>query len=130
MTDLKPTSQQINAIGKYLYKHLGGAQSLKISPNMCDVYFIILYQLPYDKQYLKNGREKNDVHEMLIDANITTYKNKIRVNTIEITPEEKTLGFDLFDPAISQDLELARSLIYQRVVKRVSKAYKDYIFLI
>lgn len=130
MTDLKPTSQQINAIGKYLYKHLGGAQSLKISPNMCDVYFIILYQLPYDKQYLKNGREKNDVHEMLIDLNITTYRNSIRVNTIEVTLNERTLGFDLFDPAISQNLEYAQSLIYTTVVKRIARAYKDYNFLI
>lgn len=125
-----PTSQQVNKIGKFLFKNLGGSRSIKFSPNTCDVYFIILYQLPYDQQYLKNGREKNDVHEMLLDLNITTYQNKIRVNVIEVTPEEKTLGFDLFEPEIAQNLPLAKSLIYDRVVKRVAKAYKDYNFLI
>ena len=125
-----PTSQQINKIGKYLYKNLAGAQSFKVSSNMCDVTFIILYQLPYNKQFVKNTPEQNDVHEMLIDANITTYRNQIRVNTIEITPDERTLGFDLFDPKISQNLEYAKSLIYNTVVKRVAKAYRDYIFLI
>ena len=130
MDNAVPTSQQINKIGKYLYKTLAGAQSMKISPNMCDVYFIILYQLPYEKQFVRNTPEQNDVHEMLIDANITTYRNHIRVNTIEVTPEERTLGFDLFNPAIAQNLEYAKSAIYDRIIKRVTKAYKDYIFLI
>ena len=126
-----PTSQQINKIGKYLYKNLGGAESIKISPNMCDVYFIILYQLPYEQQFVKNGPEVNKkIHEMLIDINITTYRNQIRVNTIEVTPEEKTLGFDLFDPNISQNLEAAKDAIFKTVVSRVAKAYKDWIFLI
>lgn len=126
-----PTSEQINKIGKYLYKNFGGSQSIEFSPNMCDVYFIILYQLPYDKQFVRNGPAVNKkIHEMIIDANITTYRNKIRVNTIEITPEERTLGFDLFDPSIAQNLEYARAAIYDRIVKRVAKAYKDYIFLI
>lgn len=131
MTNNVPTSQQINKIGKYLYKNFGGSQSMEISPNMCDVYFIILYQLPYEKQFVRNGPAVNKkIHEMLIDANITTYRNKIRVNTIEVTPEEKTLGFDLFEPAIAQNLEYAKDAILDRIVKRVSKAYKDYNFLI
>lgn len=126
-----PISQQINKIGKYLYKNLGGAKSIEISPNMCDVYFYILYQLPYEKQFVRNEPEVNKkIHEMLIDVNITTYRNQIRVNTIEVTPEEKTLGFDLFDPAISQNLEYAKNAIFDRIVKRVSRAYKDYNFLI
>lgn len=127
---MTPTSQQVNKIGKYLYKNLGGSRSIKFSPNMCDVYFIILYQLPYNKQFVRNTPEQNDVHEMLINANITTYQNKIRVNTIEVTSEEKTLGFDLFEPELAQNLPLAKSLIYDTIVKRVARAYKDYIFLI
>ena len=131
MVDNKiPASQQINKLGKYMYKNLAGAQSIKVSPNMCDVYFIILYQLPYNKQFVRNTPEQNDVHEMLIDLNITTYRNQIRVNTIEVTPNERTLGFDLFDPNVTQNLDYAKSLIYNKVVKRIASAYRDYNFLI
>ena len=60
-----PISQQINKIGKYLYKNLGGAKSIEISPNMCDVYFYILYQLPYEKQFVRNEPEVNKkIHEI------------------------------------------------------------------
>ena len=121
MSNLIPTSQQINKIGKYLYKNFGGSEKITCGPNMCDVYFIILYQIPYDRQFVRNGPEVNKkIHEMLIDANITTYQNKIRVDTIEVTPEAKTLGFDLFDPSIA----------HNKIVKRVARAYRDYIFLI
>lgn len=120
--------QQVNKIGQYLYKHIDGALDIKKSGNMCDVYFMILYQIP--KLQRRFGHpEDREMHEMHINLNITTYQNKIRVNVIEISPEEKTLGCYVFSPEVMDDLENAKKLILDKVVKRVSKVYEDYDFL-
>lgn len=119
-----PASQQVNRIGKYLYKHLDGAYNYKKSGNMYDVYCTLLYQLKPEF-----GGEVNDVKEMTIDINVTTYQNKLRINTIEMTPKERTLGFDLMKPEELIDLQKAMEIIIRKVGNRIRKAYKDYIIL-
>ena len=119
----------VNVLGTYLYKHLDGAFKYITSSNMCDVYFTLLYQLRPEDQRPENTPEENDVHELTINLNLTTYQNKIRVNIIERTPMEKTLGCDVYPPEKLQDLEAAKDMIFAKVVKRVSKAYKDFDFL-
>lgn len=119
-----PASQQVNRVGKYLYKHLDGAYDYKKSGNMYDVYCTLLYQLKPEF-----GGEVNDVKEMTIDINITTYQNKLRINTIEMTPKERTLGFDLVKPEDLIDLQKAMEIIIWKVGNRIRKAYKDYIIL-
>lgn len=119
-----PASQQVNRVGKYLYKHLDGAYDYKKSGNMYDVYCTLLYQLKPEF-----GGEVNDVKEMTIDINITTYQNKLRINTIEMTPKERTLGFDLMKPEELIDLQKAMEIIIWKVGNRIRKAYKDYIIL-
>lgn len=114
-----PASKQVNRVGKYLYKTFKGLKYIT-SSNMCDVYIILLYAEP----------ESNDVQEMILDINITTYQNKIRVNIIEVTPKERTIGFDLYTSEEMMNLQEASKKIYQKIVKRVSKAYQDYDFLI
>ena len=123
------SSQIVNKIGKYLKKGLDGAFKFKVSSNMCDVYVTVLYQLPWQQQIPGKGKEYNDVHEMTLDLNITTYQNKIRVNVIEVSPNAKTIGYDLFDPEALSDLEEAKKRIIKRVRARISKEYKDYLFL-
>lgn len=66
---------------------------------------------------------------MTININITTYQNKIRINTIEMTPMERTLGFDLMKPEDMMDLQKAKEIIIWIVGNRIRKAYKDYIIL-
>lgn len=119
-----PASQQVNRVGKYLYKHLDGAYDYKKSGNMYDVYCTLLYQLKPEF-----GGEVNDVKEMTIDINITTYQNKLRINTIEMTPKERTLGFDLMKPEDLIDLQKAMEIIIWKVGNRIRNAYKDYIIL-
>lgn len=119
-----PASQQVNRVGKYLYKHLDGAYDYKKSGNMYDVYCTLLYQLKPEF-----GGEVNDVKEMTIDINVTTYQNKLRINTIEMTPKERTLGFDLMKPEELIDLQKAMEIIIWKVGNRIRKAYKDYIIL-
>lgn len=122
-------SQQVNRVGKYLYKHLDGAFKIKNSSNTCDIYSTVLYQIPYLKRIPGKGKEYNDVHEMTINLNITTYQNKVRINIIEMDPNERTIGYDLYKPEVLEDLDFACKLIYQKVCKRISKAYEDYDFL-
>ena len=69
------------------------------------------------------------MHKMKIDINITNDENKIRVNVIEISPKERTLGCYVFSPEVMDDLENAKKLILDKVVKRVSKVYEEYDFL-
>lgn len=120
-----PASQQVNRIGKYLYKHLDGAYKFHKSGNMYDVYCTLLYELK--EEY---SGTKNDVQEMTININITTYQNKIRINTIEMAPQERTLGSDSMKPEELTDLQTAMKIILWKVGNRVRKAYKDYIILI
>lgn len=117
-------SALVNKIGMYLYKHLDGAFKYTKDRNTFDVYVTLLYELK--EEY---GGVKNDVQEMTINISITTYQNKIRVNTIEVTPQARTLGFDLFKIEDMQDMELAMSIIKWKVSKRIQKAYKQYIIL-
>lgn len=124
-----PANQQVNRIGKYLYNNIDGAFNYKTSSNMCDVYFTLLYQLPEYAQDASKGEEYNDVHEITVDINITTYQNKVRVNTIELDPMQRTLGYDLYDPCVLEDLEIAKKKIFAKVVKKVAKAYSEYEFL-
>ena len=91
---LPELSQSVNSIGKYLYKNLSGSINFKKSSNMFDIWTIVLYQIPSEliKKYnLTEDKYKED-HEMVININITTYQEKIRVNLIEETPDEVTLG--------------------------------------
>lgn len=119
-----PASQQVNRVGKYLYKHLDGAYEYHKSSNMYDVYCTLLYELKEEF-----GGIRNDVKEMTININITTYQNKLRINTIEMTPQERTLGFDLMKPEELVDLQAAMNIIKKKVGNRIRRAYKNYTIL-
>lgn len=127
--NVKP-SQQINSLGQYLYDTMDGAFKIEKHPNSCDVYFKLLYEVPRLQRIPGKQKEGyNDVHEIVIDVNLATYQNKIRMDIIEVTPNAKTLGFDLFEPEKMKDLKVARSLIWSTLNKRVSKAYQQYDFI-
>lgn len=122
-----PPGQLVNKLGKFLYRHLDGAFKYEQHDNMCDVYITVLYSIPAD---IATRYELDpEIHEMTIDVNITTYQNKIRVDTIEVSPEECTLGFDLFPPEMMQDLNAALDKVYAKVVKRITNRYKDWDFI-
>lgn len=91
---------------------------------MYDVYCTLLYQLK--PEYVG---KVNDVQEMTININITTYQNKIRINTIEMTPKEHTLGYDTMKPEEMIDLKQAMEIIIWKVGNKIRKAYKTYLLL-
>lgn len=123
--------QLVNKLGRFMYKHLDGAFKIENTANMCDVYITVLYAIPRDiiELYKLYEPKYSEVNEMTIDINITTYQNKIRVDTIEVTPEEATLGFDLFPPEKLEDLNKALQLVYGKVCKRIQKRFEDFEFL-
>lgn len=121
-----PASKQVKRIGQYLYKHIDGAYDFKSSSNNYDVYFLLLYEL---KKELREPGKDYPVQEMKININVTTYQNKVRINIIELTPKERTIGFDLYTPEKVQDLQKAYPVIMEKIYKRIYKAYEDYYFL-
>lgn len=124
-----PAGQMVNKIGNYLYKHIDSAFRFQKGANTYDVWFYLYYQIPYLQQIPEKGNEYNSMHEMVINLNITTYQNKIRVNTIECNPEEMTLGYDLYKPEQLVDIDSMRNIILQKVIKHVEKRYQDYDFV-
>ena len=124
-----PASQIVNVLGKYLKRNIDSAESIRFSSNMCDVVFTIYYQIPAEFQIPEKGEEYNDVHEMKVDINITTYRNKVRINLIEISPQSRTIGFDVYEPELFTNMSYARDAIMKKVQRRVSRAYKDFDFL-
>lgn len=117
-------SQQVNRIGKYLSKHMNGTIKSKQSPNTYDLYVTLLYSLK--PEY---GGDSTVVDEMTINISITTYQNKIRINTIEVTPDERTLGFDTINLEDISDLPTAQKIVEWKVGKRLRKAYENYVIL-
>lgn len=118
-------SQAVNIVGRFLYNHIDGAYNIKRSANSVDVYFIILYQ---KKEELREDSDK-DMHEMKLNINITTYDDKLRMNIIELSPEERTLGFNTFALAKFDDLNSGYNLVMKTLEKRLNKYYEDYDFI-
>lgn len=121
-----PASKQVKRIGQYLYKHIDGAYDFKSYSNNYDVYFLLLYEL---KKELREPGKDYPVQEMKININVTTYQNKVRINIIELTPKERTIGFDLYTPEKVQDLQKVYPVIMEKIYKRIYKTYEDYYFL-
>ena len=129
---MKPvsSSQLVNQVGQWLYKHIDGAYKAVRHSNTYDIYMTVYYQLPRLQQV--PGREAegyNDMHEMKVNISLTTYQNKIRVNIHEVTPEQWTFGYILIPPDQLQTVENARELIYEKVIRKIENHYKDYLFL-
>ncbi len=129
---MKPvsTNQLVKQVGQYLYKHIDGAYKAVSSSNTYDVYVEVYYQLPREQQVPgKQSEGYNDMHTMKININLTTYQNKIRVNIHELTPNQWTFSYMIIPPEKLQDVQQSMYLIYNKVLEKIKKHYKDYIFL-
>lgn len=127
-TQLMSTSKLVTSIGKYIYKNVEGAISQKSMPNSYEVRILVLYEIP-KLQRRVGYKEDQDLNEMIINLNLTTYKNKIRVNLIEETPEEQTLGYDLYEPDKLMNPSIARDRILEKVYTRLKKRFSEYEFV-
>lgn len=129
--NLQANGQLINAVGKYLYKHLDSAFKFEKSANMCDVYVNVLYEIPPEivKTYKIENPLYLKVNEMVIDINLTVYQDKVRMNLIEMDPEEKTIGFSTFQPDKLRNSQQAYELIYAKVIKQLTKEFAGFDFI-
>lgn len=130
----KPT--QVKRLGKYLKNNLTGVFKTYEPPNEYILYTTILYQIdPTVRKALKKyqkefqGKEE-DIYEMDIYLNLTTYQQFIRVNVIQLDENEKTLGFLRLTQDDLLSLPYCKDKIMQYVKKVIEREYKDYEVLI
>jgi len=129
MTPKIPVNQQINKLGKYLKKHIDGAYSMKISANMCDVYVSLYYQYSILPDRPGDEMRMSDLFEMKFNINITTYANKLRINLIEVHPDEQTIGHFVIDENTSQDIVATYGLTIKKIRNLLSKHFDGYEFI-
>jgi hypothetical protein len=124
-----PASLLVNKVGMYLNKNIDGAYKFRISPNMCDIYMTVLYQVPYKSIRPGDPDKLSEIQEMDIDINLTTYQNKLRMNLVELAPDERTLGFFVIAPEKIEDLEYAQAWVMKNLIKTLNKLFEGYIFI-
>lgn len=118
-TQTLQAGQMINQMGQYLYSHIDSSENKRKSPNMFDVWFRVYYQLPGDE----------NLKEMGIDLNLTTYANKIRMNIIETSPAERTLGQRVYEVEALNNTVLGSKKVFKDTQKIIQKAFRDCQFL-
>lgn len=130
----KPT--QVKRLGKYLKDNLSGVFKVQEPPNEYIIYTTILYQIKPEvrkalKRYQKEfqGKEE-DVYEMDIYLNLTTYKQFIRINVIELDENEQTLGYMRLSQQDLMSLPYCKTKIMEYVKKVIEKKYENYEVLI
>ena len=127
-----PTNLLVNKVAKYLYKHIDSSEKIKFDANKADVIFCIYFQ---EVTRTKSSRKSEEVtfgelQEMKLDLSLTTYSNKIRCYVAEISPDETTLFFKVYDPAKFSSLEDIRIRIFKDTETKLTRLYDEYEFLI
>lgn len=130
----KPT--QVKILGDYLRKNLTGVYDVKQPPNEYIIYTTILYQIPESlrkelKQYNKEfeGKEE-DIYEVNVYFNITTYGQYIRVNIILLDEYEVTLGYRRFEPSELISLPACKDKLMDYTYKQIGNYFKKYEVLV
>ena len=126
-----PLPSQVKRLGKYLKDNLTGVYKVQEPPNEYIIYTTILYQIDPEvrkmlKKYPKEfqGKEE-DIYEMNIYLNITTYGQYIRVNVIQLDQYEQTLGYMRLEPKDLISLPYCKDKIVKYVKRVIEKKYKD-----
>lgn len=121
----------VNSLGKAIYKRLEGSYSFKKTSNMYEIKSTILYQIPkqISDKYNLVDEERNKVNVMDVTVNITTYSDKIRVEVIEVTPEEKTIAFKTFKSDWFDNIQTGINYVYSFITSSIEKEFNGYEFL-
>lgn len=122
---------QVKRLGKYLKDNLTGVYKVEEPPNEYIIYTTILYQIDPEvrkmlKKYPKEfqGKEE-DIYEMNIYLNITTYGQYVRVNVIQLDKYELTLGHLRLEPKELMSLPYCKDKIVNYVKRVIERKYKD-----
>ena len=131
-----PLPSQVKRLGKYLKDNLNGVYKVVEPPNEYVIYSTILYQIdPEVRKAMKRYKEElhgieENVYEMNIYYNITTYGKYIRVDVIQLDEYEITLGFLRLEPKDLISLPYCKQKIVNYCKKRIEKKYEGYEVLI
>jgi len=124
-----PIEQLVNRIGKYLSKTLDGVYNYKKNVQTFDLYTVVYYQYPIMPSRPGGEKRYSDLEEMRLNISLTSYSNKIRVNLIEISPEEQTLKHFVLREKDIIELVVAREKIESEIRKTLNKVFEGYIFI-
>ena len=122
-------STRVNQIGKYLYKNIDGAYKFKKSANTYDIWMTVYYQIPILPDKPSDKITYSDLHEMDMNISLTTYQNKIRVNIIELSPEELTLLHFTVPEKKLANLQEVRKLVLDKIETALNRYYAGYEFI-
>ena len=117
----------INQIGRYLYNHIDGALSYKTSTNHATVEMMILYQRKLEDR--TGNQDEDDMHEMHLELDLTTYSDKIRLNIIRLDESEKTLGSYTIRVDQPIDYTEVQNQVMSKVRKSLIKEYNMFEFI-
>lgn len=121
-------SKTVNSVGKFLYKKLDGSYSMKKRSNTCEVKSTVLYQIPKEvsDKYNLSKEEKDNVQVMDVLISVTTYSDKIRVEVVELSPEEKTIGFKTLGSKWFENMQDGLSEVWFFVTSSIEKEFEGY----
>lgn len=129
--------QEVNTLGKWLYRNLDGAFKFKKSSSQYNIWFLVLYEVPLEiRERYDLDESYDDVNEMVINLSLVTYKNasnskksKIRVNLIEESPDELTVGSKIYNLDFFNDYYELRDNLVNYLIVRLNKHYEGYDFI-
>lgn len=119
----------INQIGKYLYEHLDGAYDYKKSANTFDIFLDVYYQIPQLSIDPSSPTTYSDIQSMKFNINLTTYQNKVRMNLIEIDPNDRPLLYKLYDTNKLKSVKSIYEKALEDIQKTLNKYYEGYEFI-
>ncbi len=132
-----PKASQVRRLGDYLAKNkdknlrLTGVYMVKEPPNQYLIYTTIMYQIDPEvrkmlKRYQKEfqGKEE-DIYEMNILINITTYEQYIRIYFVTLDEYETNLGYMRLSPEELMSLPYCKDKIQKFIKTKIEKKYAD-----
>lgn len=132
-----PKASQVKRLGDYLTKNknpdlrLTGVYKVEQPPNQYLIYTTIMYQIDPEvrkslKRYQKEfqGKEE-DIYEMNILINITTYGQYIRIYFVQLDEYEQNLGYMRLEPEELMSLPYCKDKVQKFIKNKIEKKYAD-----
>lgn len=113
---------------KYVYKNLDGSFKVEKDSTGWVVYSTILYAIPQSvvKRY---GFSDDEVNELDIRIDFKTYADKLRVEVIELRPDEKTIMFKTLKESTFNNVQEGYQTVLGLIKKSIQKEFQDYDIL-
>ena len=131
-----PLPSQVKRLGKYLKDNLSGVYKVVEPPNEYIIYDTLLYQVPADlRRQMREYDDKfhgaeEEIWDVNVYFNITTYGEYIRVNIILLDKNEVTLGYMRLDHKDLMSLPACKKKILDYTYKQITRYFKKYEVLI